>query len=621
MFDILNVINMYSYGADMMDELMVRTLIMENIAEGIICIDRNKKIRIINRSAKEIFGISDNHSVGHAEGEISKGDVIIIGDSSLGLDDGGMEQEDLKLIGVRESIPRASSFVYIGEFLGEGEYKYSLENSSDLLSICKTIKGIAVSSTIDLLQRKISIRVGNNEFPYDFIKSIGHIVVLDKSSLEVKFYQSKGYSVRKEDIKNILNGKRYLKKVTNGLMEIDVVNRDITEVLGNSKSIDMLLKNNSFSVKEHSNIYDEINGRPVRCSIFPIKIGNKKVGAVLKVEDLSEVKKIIDERNEIFNKLLEIEDKVYDPFRMINGESRRMKEVFSYAKKAALSSLTILILGESGTGKSLIAKAIHEYSRRREKRFVDINCGALSESLLESELFGYVPGAFTGASRDGKKGLIEFADGGTVFLDEISEMPVNLQVKLLHVIQEKKITPVGGTAPVLVDVRFICASNKDLMKMVSNGGFREDLYYRINVMPLEMPALKDRKEDLHSICQNIITRICRREGFQYKILSNEAFKALYEYNFPGNIRELENTLERALSISDGEYIREEDILLPHSSTEAPKSLSEILTIAEKNAITNYLKQYNGDKQKVMEVLDIKKTAFYEKVKKYNIDLK
>jgi transcriptional regulator with PAS, ATPase and Fis domain len=471
------------------------------------------------------------------------------------------------------------------------------------------------------LQRKITIKVGNNEFPYNFIKSIGHIVILDRLSLEVKFYQSKGYSVRKEDLKNILNGKRYLKKITNALMEVDVVNKDITEVLGSSKSIEMLLKSSVYSTKSHTNIYDEINGRPVRCSIFPIKISDKNEGAVLKVEDLSEVKKIIDEKDEILRKLLEIEDMVYDPFTMINGESSGMKEILSYAKKAALSSLTILVMGESGTGKSLIAKAIHEYSKRREKRFVEINCGALSENLLESELFGYVPGAFTGANREGKKGLIEFADGGTVFLDEISEMPVNLQVKLLHVIQDKKVIPVGGTTPIYVDVRFICATNKNLIEMVSTGRFREDLYYRINVMPLKMPALRDRKEDMHSICQSIISKICRREGLQYKILSNEAFKTLYEYDFPGNIRELENTLERALSMSEGQYIIEEDILLPHSSNESKKNLAEILTTTEKNTIINCLKQYNGDKQKVMEVLDIKKTAFYEKVKKYNIDIK
>lgn len=604
-----------------MDELMMRYLIMENISEGIIGIDRDKKINVINRSAKEIFGISYNQIIGHAEGEISKGDVVIIGDNSLGFDDGGMEQGDLELIGIREVIPKSSSFVYIGRFEGDGEYKYSSGNNNEVLSISKNIEGIEINSTIDLLQRKITIKVGNNEFPYNFIKSIGHIVILDRLSLDVKFYQSKGYSVRKEDLKNILNGKRYLKKITNGLMEVDVVNKDITEVLGSSKSIEMLLKNSAYSTKSHINIYDEINGRPVRCSIFPIKISDKNEGAVLKVEDLSEVKKIIDEKDEILRKLLEIEDMVYDPFNMIDGESRGMKELLSYAKKAALSSLTILVMGESGTGKNLIAKAIHEYSKRREKRFVEINCGALSENLLESELFGYVPGAFTGANREGKKGLIEFADGGTVFLDEISEMPVNLQVKLLHVIQDKKVIPVGGTTPIYVDVRFICASNKNLIEMVSAGSFREDLYYRINVMPLKMPALRDRKEDLHSICQSIISKICRREGLQYKILSNEAFKILYEYDFPGNIRELENTLERALSMSEGQYIIEEDILLPHSSNDSPKNLAEILAITEKNAIINCLKQYNGDKQKVMEVLDIKKTAFYEKVKKYNIELK
>lgn len=604
-----------------MDELMMRYLAMENISEGIIGIDRDKKINIINRRAKEIFGITYNQIIGHAEGEISNGDVVIIADNSLGLDDGGMEQADLELIGVNEAIPIGASFVYIGRFAGEGDYKYSSGNINEVLFISKDIEEIEISAAIDLLKRKITIKVGENEFPYDFIKSIGHIVILDKDSLEVKFYQSKGYSVRKEDLKNILNGKRYLKKITNGLMEVDVVNEDITEVLGSSKSIEMLLKSSAYNTKSHINVYDEINGRPVRCSIFPIKIGDKNEGAILKVEDLSEVKKIIDEKDEILRKLLEIEDMVYDPFNMLNGESTHMKELLSYAKKAALSSLTTLILGESGTGKSLIAKAIHEYSKRRDKKFVEINCGALSENLLESELFGYVPGAFTGASKEGKKGLIEFADGGTVFLDEISEMPFNLQVKLLHVIQDKKVTPVGGTTPIYVDIRFICASNKNLMEMVSAGRFREDLYYRINVMSLKMPALRDRKEDLHSICQSIVSKICRREGLQHKILSNEAFRVLYEYDYPGNIRELENILERALSMSEGQYIMEEDILLPHSNTENPKNLNDIISNAEKNAIINCLKQYNGDKQKVMEVLDIKKTAFYEKVKKYDIEIK
>lgn len=600
---------------------MMRYIIMENISEGIIGIDKEKKINIINKRAKEIFGITYNQIIGHAEGEISQGDIVIIGDNALGLDDGGMDQGDLELLGVREVIPKGASFVYIGRFPGKGDYKYSSGVGNGILSISKNIDGIEISSQVDILQRKITIRVGEKEFPYNFIKSVGHIVILDKDSLEAKFYQSKGYSVRKEDLKNILNGKRYLEKITNEPMEFEVINKNITEVLGNSKSIEMLLKSSDYNTKSYNNIYDEINGRPVRCSIFPVNINGSNQGAVLKVEDLSEVKKIIDEKDEILKKLFEIEDRVYDPFNVINGESMVMKELIRYAKKAALSSLTILIMGESGTGKSLMAKAIHEYSKRRKKKFIEINCGALSENLLESELFGYVPGAFTGANREGKKGLIEYADGGTVFLDEISEMPVKLQVKLLHVIQDKKVIPVGGTAPIHVDTRFICASNKNLVEMVSRGDFREDLYYRVNVIPLKMPSLRERKEDLHSLCRSILSRICRREGIQHKILSNEAFKVLYEYDFPGNIRELENTLERALSISEGQYIMEEDILLPHPITESPKNLSEILAAAERNAIINCLKQFNGDRQKAMEVLNIKKTAFYEKVKKYNIDIR
>lgn len=604
-----------------MDEPMMRYLIMENISEGIICVDRQKRINIINKRAKEIFGISYNQIIGHAAGQISPGDIVVIGDNSIGLDDGGMEQKDLKLIGVDEAIPTGAPFVYIGSFLGRGEYKYLTKASSEPLFIGKSINGKEISSTIDFLHRKITINVGNMQFPYYFIKSIGHIVILDKDSLEVKFYQSKGYSVRKEDLKNILNGKAYLEKIINETMEIEVLNKEITEVLGNSKSIEMLIRVSNNSPKGYDNIYDEINGRPVRCSIFPMELNNKIEGAVLKVEDLSEVKKIIDEKNELLSKLLLIEDRAYDPFNIISSEGIEMKNLIGYAKKAALSSLTILITGESGTGKSLLAKAIHEYSKRREKRFVEINCGALSENLLESELFGYVSGAFTGAKREGKKGLIEYADGGTVFLDEISEMPINLQVKLLHVIQDKKVTPVGGTSPIHVDVRFICASNRNLTEMAAKGDFREDLYYRINVMPLKMPPLRERKEELHSLCQSIMNRICNREGIEYRVLSNEAFMILYEYDFPGNIRELENILERALSLSEGQYITGEDILLPHKKTEELKSLTQILADAEKTAILNLLKQYSGNKQRVMEILDIKKTAFYEKLKKYNIEIK
>jgi transcriptional regulator with PAS, ATPase and Fis domain len=369
---------------------------------------------------------------------------------------------------------------------------------------------------------------------------------------------------------------------------------------------------------DYINRYDDINGRPVVCSIYPLESIEEDLGAFIKFEDLSNLKEIIEERDSILKKLYEIEDGVQDPFNRLLGESDKIKEVKRYSKKAALTSSNILILGESGTGKSLLASMIHNYSSRCKNKFVEINCGALTESLLESELFGYVAGAFTGAKKEGKKGLIEYAEGGTLFLDELSEMPLNIQVKLLHVIQNRRFIPVGGTEQISVDVRIICASNRDLKKMIEEGSFREDLFYRINVVPIMLPPIRERKEDLHYLIPIIIQNLCRRGGHRYRILSNEAFNKLYSYGFPGNVRELENILERGLNLSEGEYITEEDILIGAQRLENVKPLNQILEETERKTIVNYMKKFDGDKLKVMEALEIKKTSFYDKLKKYNI---
>lgn len=599
-----------------MDEVNLSYFIMENISEGIIGINSDKKIKIINKSAKDIFGISSKQKYRHAAGSLKNGDIIIIGDNSLGVDDGGMDIETLNKLGVKGNLYKETAFVYIGRFGEGGEYNFSINNIAPL-SINSTINGVKISCSIDFIHRKIEIRVDDKEFIYPYIIAAGHLVILDGQTLELKFFQSKGYSVRRESLRDILEGAIFTEKKKNENHEFDVINKDIGDILGNSKSISMLTEIFKNSKNQYSDIYDEINGRPVRCSIFPVYNNNVVQMAVLKVEDLSEVNKILLEKEEILKKLIELEDNAYNPFNIENAE---IGVSSNYIKKAAISSLTILLAGESGTGKSQMARAIHNYSKRNNERFVEINCGAIAESLLESELFGYIGGAFTGANKDGKIGLIEYAEGGTVFLDEISELPVNLQVKLLHVIQEKKIIPVGGTEAVYVNVRFICASNKDLLELTSKGLFREDLYYRINVMPIKMPSLRERKADLYPITQNIISRICRREGYQHKYLTNEAFNVLYNYNFPGNIRELENILERAINISEGAVINEMDIILPIGNNKNFKNLAETVAEAEKNIILYYIKHYNGDKQKVMETLGIKKTAFYDKLKKYNIDI-
>ncbi|QCX34541.1 PAS domain-containing protein [Caloramator sp. E03] len=418
-----------------MNNNIIKYEILKNIPVGVIAIDSNKKIQEINKKAKEIFGISYSLNFFHEEGKIEKGDILIIGDNSIGIDDGGIDEKDFKLLGIDEDVQKGAAFVYIGKYKKGGDYKYREIQNSDVLSLEKKILGKICKVEIDFLNKIINIKVDDMEFPFKYIKGIGHIVILDGKTGKIKFYQSKGYTVRKEDLKSIINGKNFLKKSLEGDMETEVIGEDITNILGTSVSIQTLIKAAEGKEFNFINQYDEINGRPVRCSVFKIKDEEKIYGAFLLVEDLSELNRLIKEKDEILKKLLEIEETTYNPFDVIVGESQAIQNLKSYAKKAAITNSTILILGESGTGKSQLARAIHEYSGRRGKKFVELNCGALSESLLESELFGYVPGAFTGAKKEGKKGLIESADGGTLFLDEISELPLNLQVKLLHVLQ------------------------------------------------------------------------------------------------------------------------------------------------------------------------------------------
>lgn len=615
------IIMIEMFGGVFMDEKITGQIMLDGISEGVIAVDNNNKICFINKKAKEIFGITYKQDIGHREGKINKGDIVIIGDTSIGLDDGSLTDNDLEMLGIHERILPGTAFVYIGRYLETGDIRIFNETSGNSLFIKEAIENRQISAEINFIKKTINIKVDETEFPYYFVKSIGHMVILDGKSFEIKFYQAKGYSIRKEDIKSILTGSHYSEKLKGIEMETDVIGEKINEVLGDSESIRNIAKCSMGEKIDYKKRYDEVNGRPVRCSIKPLIIDKKTEGAYAVVEDLSEINRLSKEKDEMFHKLLEIDEKSYDPFNQIVGDSAKIQSIKLYAKKAALSSSTILLLGESGTGKSIMARAIHDYSRRKNNRFVEINCGSLSSNLLESELFGYVPGAFTGAKKEGKKGLIEYADGGTLFLDEISEMPIELQVKLLHVLQESRIIPVGATEYREVDVRFICASNRDIKKMAKEGTFREDLFYRIDVIPIEIPPLRERKQDLYYLTQSILHKLCKKNNIPYKGITNKAFNKLYSYDFPGNIRELENIIERALNVVDGDYIDENGIIITSDKQTAyysDKTLREAVDEAEKKTIALCMKKYNGDKIKVMKVLGIKKTAFYEKLKKYGL---
>ena len=261
----------------------------------------------------------------------------------------------------------------------------------------------------------------------------------------------------------------------------------------------------------------------------------------------------------------------------IIGESEGIKRVLSLIKKVAPTDSTVLITGESGSGKELVAKAIHLNSRRKDNKFLSINCAALPETLLESELFGYEKGAFTGAEKS-KPGLFELAHGGTLFLDEIGEMPLSMQAKLLRVLEDFTIRRLGGREDIKVDVRLICATNRDIEKEVKEGRFREDLYYRINVFNIHIPPLRERRKDIPLLLNYFVDKFSKKLGIKKPQISKEFLKLLESYSFPGNVRELENIVERAITIMDGDILLPQH--LPDSVFKPESGISEDLSIIE-----------------------------------------
>jgi DNA-binding NtrC family response regulator len=319
------------------------------------------------------------------------------------------------------------------------------------------------------------------------------------------------------------------------------------------------------------------------------------------------------------NRLLRTEVRKKFGFKNIIGKSRKMREVFSLIEKVAPSTSTVVIYGGSGTGKELVAKAIHYNSARADKPFIPFNCGAIPETLVESELFGHTKGAFTGAIQ-AKRGLFEEANGGTLFLDEISTLLPSVQVKLLRVLQEKEVMMVGGTERIKTDVRLIAATNEDLEANVKKGTFREDLFYRLHVFPIFLPALKDRKEDIPLLAYHFLNLYAKENQKQIEEISKEAMELLLEYHWPGNVRELENSIERAVVMSDQNYLTPEDF--SKNLKEGPSHLIRKGMIEHKSLdevkgeyITEILKETGGNRRAAAEILKVNPRTLYRFIKK------
>lgn len=604
------------------------------MSEGFIFIDNNGKIKIYNKKAKEVFGVIYNQGRGHKSGRITEGDIVIIADNNLGRDDGGLTPNNLSLIGIEDkNIHVGDSIIAIGSYMDKEItpiYKYVKNDNQKFMKLDVTFQGIHIEVNIDIIGKIIDIIVNGEKFEIEYINAIGHIVVLHSQTREVKFYQANGYTIRKESIFDLLNGKEYMAKGQN--LEVEVVGRDIFDIHGYVTDIKEFYEAAQGKNISFKNKFIEINGRPTLCSLSPVDKDGKRVGAILKVKDISELKKLIEERNEAFLKLEQIEKRingredVVSLFPNIIGESDEIKEVKNLLYKASKSTSTVLLLGESGTGKGLMAKEIHDASKIKDNPFIYVNCASIPETLIESELFGYEEGAFTGARTKGKIGFFEMANGGTIFLDEISEIPFLIQVKLLRVLQSKSFFRVGGTGEVRVDVRIIAATNKNLEEEVLNGRFREDLFYRINVFPVWIPPLRERKQDIHSIVYSKLPEICNKVECEEKHISGQALKKLKEYHWPGNIREMENILERAVILCEGSTILSKHLKIEINSKDKEdennvKTLKQAVIDAEKKAIINALKACNGNKKQAMDILNIRKTSFYDKIKKYKIEVR
>ena len=469
-----------------------------------------------------------------------------------------------------------------------------LENKDNLMNFLGRMADLVASKLleskntkeIELLAKKLETVIDCVDKGIVLVNNEGNILMENKNAIDI--FGLKGLKGKK--IQSIIGKSQYDNIIKNG-----------------SK-----LSNIEFSYKDKKN---QIRGF---FDASPIEIDNKSIGVVFVFSKISDVLSIVNRVST---------GTITTSFEEIIGTSSILDETKKKAKKASLSSSTVMIQGESGTGKELFARAIHFSSSRSKGPFIALNCSAIPEHLLESELFGYEEGAFTGAKRGGKEGKFLLASTGTLFLDEIGDMPLHLQTKLLRVLQEGMIEKIGGKSPIPIDIRIIAATNKDLEQMVDEKEFRDDLFYRINVIPLQIPSLRERKEDIIILVDYLIKKCNKKLGKDVKGISDEGMKALLNYGWPGNVRELENSIEYAVNMSSSSVITLQSlpkrILKKDYSSLDDKGIINLQELEKREIIKTikYCKENNISLKEGATFLGIGKATLYRKIKEYNIEIK
>jgi len=420
-----------------------------------------------------------------------------------------------------------------------------------------------------------------------------------------------------------------------GLSTEDIIGKPVEKIIPNTRLKNIIKTEQA----ELGQIFIMKNGTPTICNRFPIRDKDGKIRGAISTATFYDIDKVAQLKAEIDK--LRTENQIYQrqlaalkqvPFSIdsVIGNSPHIQKLKATIEKVAASNLSILITGETGTGKEVFANAVHHLSNRRYGNFIKVNCAAIPKDLLESELFGYSEGAFSGASKGGKVGKFEQANNGTILLDEIGELPLPLQSKLLRILQEREIERIGGIKPVSLDVRIICCTNQNIEQMINEGKFRQDLYYRINTVELNIPPLRDRPIDIPLLCEHFIQKINQYHNFSIIGISDKVLQHFLNYNWPGNVRELEHVLERACVMSSTTILDVDhfDFFLPrvyrNVITEDNDSFSKLETLsnkknhAERKAIIQALETTNGNKTKAAILLDITRSQLYEKLKKYDL---
>jgi transcriptional regulator with PAS, ATPase and Fis domain len=553
------------------------------IESGIIAIDSDSHLIIINETAENLLGVD-------AETALGKNVLEVLPDSGLSdiLKTGETQKRIIIKIGNRTIVTSRIPITSVNENIGAVAVFNDMTDHYNLKSDLHREKNISedLNTIIETIYDGIIV-----------VNKDGIITML--SNAYAKFLNV--------DEKNSI-GKHVTKVVENTRMHI-VARTGIAEYADVQK----------------------VNGNYMIATRIPIVKNGEVVGAVGKVlyrniDELNMLQKkigIMESQIEQYKGELKQINKAKYSFSSIIGSSINMIEATKHARRASKTDSNVLLIGESGTGKELFAHAIHQSSNRKYGPFIKINCAAIPSELLESELFGYEEGSFTGAKKGGKLGKFELAEGGTIFLDEIGDMPLYMQAKLLRVIQEREVERIGGTKSRPVNVRIIAATHVNLEEMVAQGKYRQDLYYRLNVFLISIPPLRERKEDIRTLAYYFLENLNNKYFKHIDGYSEEAIKYLLRYEWPGNIRELSNVIERSVNIIDNEKLITPEHLpqkiLGDDFKKEIKSLQEILEDAEKNAIIESLRASNGNRTKAAKLLNVSRSTFYEKMMKFNIE--